>query len=427
VKKQTMDRRHFLGVSAGASLAACATLASGQEAAASDRIVVGVMGVHGRGRDLALGFAAQPGVEIGYICDVDSRALPPVLGALEKVQQRVPAAVEDFRKILDDSQVNVLAIAAPNHWHAPATILGCSAGKHVYVEKPCSYTAEEGEWAVAAARKHDRVVTMGTQRRSREIFRQAVQRMREGVIGNIRYARSWYANRRGSIGHGQPVPVPEWLNFDLWQGPAPRRPYKDNLVHYNWHWHWHWGNGELGNNGVHALDLARWGMGVDYPARITSAGGRYHFEDDQETPDTHLVTYEFDQRAIMWEGLSCDPLGPDGTAFGVSFHGDQGTLKMFDTGYRIFDMQRNQTEEVTGEGADAEHFADFLRCIREGGRPTADIEEAHKSTLLCHLGNIAQRTGRALRTDPANGHILDDPEAMQLWGREYEPGWQPEV
>jgi predicted dehydrogenase len=424
----TIHRRRFLKLSAGTGLASCTALAAGQEkSAAQDELVVGVMGVNGRGRGLAEGFARQPGVEVGYICDVDSRAIGRAIGALQSLQQRVPQGVEDFRRILDDRHVDILVIAAPNHWHAPATIAACSAGKHVYVEKPCSYTAQEGEWAVQAARTHNRVVTMGTQRRSRTPMIQAMDKIRQGEIGTVRYARCWYANRRPTIGHGKHTAVPEWLNFDLWQGPAPRRPYKDNLLHYNWHWHWHWGNGELGNNGVHALDLARWGMGVDFPSRVTSAGGRYRFDDDQETPDTHVVTFEFQDRAIMWEGLSCSPLGPDGTAFGVSFHGDKGTMKLFDSGYQIFDMFRKQIDEFSGPGADAEHFADFLSCIRSGGKPTADIEEAHKSTLLCHLGNIAQRTGRALNTDPANGHILHDSEAAGYWGREYAPGWQPQL
>jgi predicted dehydrogenase len=329
--------------------------------------------------------------------------------------------------MLDRPDLDILVVAAPNHWHAPATIAACSAKKHVYVEKPCSHTAQEGEWAVEAARKNNCVVTMGVQRRSRAPILEAMQKLHAGAIGNVRFARCWYANRRPSIGIGKQTEVPGWLNFDLWQGPAPRRPYQDNVLHYNWHWFWHWGNGELGNNGVHALDLARWGLQVDFPHSVTSTGGRYFYDDDQETPDTHVICFDFGDRAITWEGLSCNPLGPDGTAFGVSFHGDKGTMKLFDSGYQILDMSRKLTEEASGPGADEEHFADFLKCIREGGSPTADIAEAHKSTLLCHLGNIAQRTGRALRTDPANGRILADPAATQLWGREYEPGWTPRV
>ena len=423
---QSVSRRRFLEVGAGTSLAAYAAVAAANpSSSANETIVVGVMGVNGRGRALSLGFADRPGVEVAYVCDVDSRATKRAAGAVAEKTSKAPAVVGDFRRILDDPQVDMLAVATPNHWHAPATILACSAGKHVYCEKPCSYSPQEGEWSVQAARQNNRVVTMGTQRRSWQPIIQAMEKLHSGEIGPVRYARCWYANRRPTIGIGKQVEVPEWLDFELWQGPAPRRPYKDNLLHYNWHWHWHWGNGELGNNGVHALDLARWGMGVDYPTRVTSAGGRYRFEDDQETPDTHLATFEFGKRAILWEGLSCFPMGPGGTAFGVTFHGDKGTLELFDAGYRIYDMQRNQIAEFKGPASDTDHFDNFLNCIREGGRPSADIEEGHKSTLLCHLGNIAVRTGHTLNVDPTNGHILDDAQTAGLWNREYEPGWKP--
>lgn len=423
-----LNRRGFLRCGVGTGVAAYAAAAAGGTWQEDDRpLVVGVMGVNGRGRQLATGFAACPQVEVAYICDVDARATATALAALAEVQTRPAEGVGDFRRILDDPQVDILIVAAPNHWHAPATILACQAGKHVYVEKPCSHTAQEGEWAVEAARRHNRVVTVGTQRRSQLSFIEAANRLRQGEIGTIRYARSWYFNRRGPIGKGQVTSPPDWLDYALWQGPAPHREYKDNLIHYNWHWHWHWGNGELGNNGVHGLDLARWGMGVDFPTRVTSAGGRYRFDDDQETPDTHLVTYEFGDRAILWEGISWSPMGPQGSAFGVTFHGDEGTMEWFDCGYRIFDMQRKLVHEHTGSFTDVAHYEDFLRCVRHGGQPTADIDEAHRSTLLCHLGNIAHRVGRSLKTDPRNGHILDDTDAAAQWTREYAPGWEPRV
>ena len=427
-----IDRRHFLewGAAAGAALATT-TAVRGDESAkkvsANDKIVVGIMGVNGRGSGLAQGFLANPGAEIGYVCDVDERAVAKALAAIESKQSRKPQGVGDFRRMLDDKSLDAIVVATPNHWHAPATILGCSAGKHVYVEKPCSHNPREGELAVAAARKNNRVVTMGSQRRTWPAVVEAIEKVRGGEIGRVLYARSWYTNRRESIGHRQPEPPPSWLDFTLWQGPAPERPYKSNIVHYNWHWHWHWGNGELGNNGVHGLDVARWGLGVDFPTRVTSGGGKYRHDDDQETPDTHLVTYDFGEKTIGWEGLSWSSYGSGGTGFGISFHGDKGTLVIQNSDYKIFDTQNKEIAANTSRGGDADHIANFLDCIRSGARPNADIEEAHKSTLLCHLGNIAYRVGRALNLDAKNGHILGDEQAAAMWTREYRPGWEPKV
>jgi len=436
VSTMSLSRRRFHQV-AGAAAVSASVLGRGyhtQAAAAEsdsamDKITVGVMGVNGRGSALAQAFMSQKNCEVAYVCDVDSRALDRVVALVANKQpDRRPQGVVDVRKMLDDKSLDVLVCAAPNHWHAPATILGCSAGKHVYVEKPCSHNAAEGEMAVAAARKNNRVVTMGTQRRSFPAIQEGIKKIHDGAIGRLLYARTWYNNKRPSIGHGKPAEVPSWLNYELWQGPAPERQYKDNLIHYNWHWHWHWGNGELGNNGVHALDVARWGMQVDYPVRVTSSGGRYRWDDDQETPDTHLVAFDFaDEKTILWEGLSWSPLGPMLDGFGASFHGDQGSLVLAGDGYKILDMGNKEVEKKGGGGGDGVHVANFVDCIRNEKRPNADIEEAHKSTLLCHLGNIAHRVGRVLQTDPKNGRILEDPEAMKLWGREYRPRWEPAI
>jgi predicted dehydrogenase len=218
-----------------------------------------------------------------------------------------------------------LICAAPNHWHAPSTILACSANKHVYVEKPCCHNPREGELMIEAARKHNRAVQMGSQRRSGPGTIQAIKALHEGVIGRVYLARSWYNNRRGPIGKGKPTAAPKHLEYDLWQGPAPRVPYMDNRVHYNWHWFWHWGNGELGNNGIHTLDLCRWGLAVDYPIRVTSSGNRYHWNDDQQTPDTHTVCFEFKgKKQISWQGKSCNR---HRGSF-VTFYGTDGTLDL---------------------------------------------------------------------------------------------------
>ena len=433
--QRELDRRLFL--KAGATIAAASAAHQGkplhsqeesQKESPNERIALGVMGVNGRGGAITKGMMARPNTQIAYVCDVDQRAAERAAGYVEKTSGTKPKVVTDFRRILDDQQVDALAVATPNHWHAPATIMGCNAGKHVYVEKPCSHTAAEGEWSVQAARNNNRVVQMGTQRRSWPAIVEGINKVRSGEIGDVLYARTWYNNRRGSIGVGKQVDVPDWLDWDLWQGPAPRVPYKDNIVHYKWHWYWHWGNGELGNNGVHGIDVARWGLGVTYPVRVTAGGGKYRHQDDQETPDTMMVTIDFPEgKTITWEGLSWSPLGVHDKGFGISFHGTEGTLIVRDAGYTVFDMQRKETDAESGPGGDADHFQNFLDAIRDGSRPNADIEKAHQSTLLCHLGNIAYRTGSTLNTDPKNGRILDDPVAQKLWSREYAKGWEPQV
>jgi predicted dehydrogenase len=424
-----LDRRGFLQSTAAASAAlGAAAIARPTRGAASanEKIAVGVMGLS-RGSALAAAVASLPNAEVAYLCDVDSRRLETIAKSIGVKQARKPTGVGDFRKILDDPAVDALVIAAPDHWHALATILACAAGKHVYVEKPCSHNPREGELAIAAARKHNRVVQVGTQRRSWPGVIEAIDKLRAGAIGEVLYSRGWYANHRPSIGKGKPAPVPEWLDYSLWQGPAPERPFKDNVLHYNWHGFWHWGTGELGNNGVHALDLCRWGLGVDYPTRVTAGGGKYRYDDDQETPDTQTVTFDFGGKSILWEGLSWSPRGMEGESFGVTFHGTRATMVLSGNGYAVYDLTNKEVSKGTGPGSDEIHLADFFASIRGERRPHADIEEGHKSTLLCHLGNIAYRTGRALACDPHTGHIEHDPEAMRLWTREYRPGWEPKL
>jgi predicted dehydrogenase len=422
-----LSRRTFLGHTAVAGTALALRPRLRAAASPGDKIVVGIMGVNGRGADHARSFSALPNVEIAYLCDVDTRASERLAKALGGKLPRAPKLVTDFRRMLDDKSVDVISIAAPDHWHAPATILACAAGKHVYVEKPASHNAREGELAIAAARKHNRVVQLGTQRRSYPGVLEAMQKLRDGALGRVLFARGWYNNTRASIGHGKPAPTPAWLDWDLWQGPAPEREFHDNYVHYNWHWFWHWGTGELGNNGIHSLDICRWGLGVDYPTRVTSGGGKYRHEDDQETPDTQTVTFDFGDKSIAWEGRSWHPRGFEGTTFGIAFYGEKGTLLIDGGNWKILDFKGAEVDQGTSSASDKPHYENFLDCIRTGQRPRADIEEGHKSTLLCHLGNIAWRTGHTLNIDPKTGRILDDPAAQKLWSREYRKGWEPKV
>jgi predicted dehydrogenase len=419
---EKLNRRHFLGAAASGVAWGVSTAASVQ-----DKLVVGVMGTGGRGTEHARQFAKIPNVEVAYVCDVDEKRVQRAAAEVDKASGKAPKAVPDFRRILDDKDVNILVIATCNHWHAPAAILACAAGKHVYVEKPCSHNPREGELMVEAANKYDRRVQMGNQRRSWPKIIEAIQEVRSGAIGRAYFAQAWYQSVRPSIGKGKEAAPPAGLDYDLWQGPATRRPFHDNYLHYNWHWFWHWGNGELGNNGIHMIDLCRWGLGVDYPNRVTSAGGRYRFPDDQETPDTHIVSFDFaDRKSITWEGFSCVQM-PDGKVADVMFYGDNGTLALHGGGYTISDPKGKEIRKATGPAGDLGHITNFLDSIRNGEKLNSPIDEGHKSTLLCHLGNIAHRTGRALRCDPQTGRILEDSSAMTYWSREYAPGWEPKV
>lgn len=421
-----VPRRSFLAASA--ALGAAAAAGKVRASSPSENLVIGVMGVNGRGSSLAETFG-RVGAEIAFICDVDARAAAKCASAVAERQQHAPETVGDYRRVLDSETVDALVIAAPNHWHAPAGIAACAAGKHVYVEKPCCQNPAEGEWFVAAARKHDRVVQHGTQRRSWPGMQELMARLHDGVIGRVLSARSWYNNRRDSIGRGHAMAAPEALDYELWQGPAPRVPYRSNLIHYNWHWFWRWGNGELGNNGVHVLDLCRWGLDVDYPVRAVSAGGRYRFDDDQQTPDTHLVSFEYaDGRMISWEGRSCSPYGFENSQFGATFYGTEGTIVIGDEAWKQLDMHNREVASGSvGPAGDTGHVKNFVAAVKAGEHGPADIEVAHKTALLCHLGNISHRTGRALVTDAANGHIIGDDEAAALWRREYAPGFEPVV
>ena len=429
-----MKRRRFVKT---VSTAAAGVLGTPRfvKASPSEKVVVCVMGLNGRGTELAKRFAKTPNAEIASLCDVDSTVLAKAATTLG-----VKKTIGDFRRALDDKSIDALVIATPDHWHAPATILALAAGKHVYLEKPCSQNPREGELLVDAQRKAKRVVQMGTQRRSSPRAIEAVQAIREGVIGRPYFARAWYANSRKSIGRGKQAPVPANLDYELWQGPAPRTPYRDNVIHYNWHWFRRWGTGEINNNGTHEIDVARWALGVDHPVRVTSAGGRYHFEDDWEFTDTQEAAFEFEGgRAIAWQGRSCNPYPIEGRGRGTIVHGTSGTMVIDQDGYTVYDLDKKMVKQnviapsndpLAPSGDDeltGLHIANFVEGVRTGSPVTQPIEEGAKTNLLCHLGNIAQWTGRALKVDPATGHIVGDDQAMTYWQREYAPGWAPVV
>ena len=429
-------------VSAPAGAAEAGSTASPRQPGANGKVVTAVIGTNGRGLAHIDCLTGLPEAEISYICDVDDRAIAKGIKATLKRQKSEPKGIKDFRKVLEDKSVDVVTIATPDHWHAPMAILALAAGKHVYVEKPCSHNPAEGELLIQAVAKSGRICQMGNQRRSFPNMQQAMKELHDGIIGKTYFARAWYDNKRGSIGHGKPASVPSWLDYDLWQGPAPRRPFQDNLIHYNWHWFWNWGTGEALNNGTHEVDVCRWALGVNWPTRVTSNGGRYQFEDDWQTPDTQVIGWDYAEgKTITWEGRSCNGFPVEGLERGSLIYGTEGVALLDGNNYTVFDKKNKKVKETKGNeqgdatntvsasgiGLDRAHIKNFLDCVRSGQQPNSPITEGHKSVGMLHLGNIAWRVGRELHLDPENGHIKNDADAMKLWSRQYEPGWEPRV
>ena len=435
-----MKRRHFLKQS---SLAAAGGLTIlnfpvfGKQAP-SNKVILAVMGLNGRGAYHAGKFSQMPGVEVAYLCDVEDGAVKKGMDAL-KHAARKPVVEKDIRKLVTRTDFDALVVAAPDHWHAPAALLGLANGKHIYLEKPCGHNPFESELLIQAQKKYGKIIQVGSQRRSFPTLIEAVREVRAGIIGNPYMAKSWYTNARESIGRGKVIPPPANLDFELWQGPAPRKAYQDNVVHYNWHWFWNWGTGEACNNGNHELDCCRWFLNVGFPTKVTSAGGRYAFNDDWETPDTQIASFEFDdQKVITWEGRSCSAYPVEGNGRGFIIYGDKGTLVNFGgEGYTIYGLKNELIKEIksgsksdptntisASGNADLFHLRNFLEGIRGQATITAPIDEGHKSVLLCHLANIAQRTGSTLQCDPQNGHITGNKAAEKLWRRRYQKGWE---
>ena len=440
-----LNRRKFVkkGLWAGAGLAVGLSAKSyGNILGANDRIHLAVAGLNSRGHahvSAAQSFASK--TRVLALCDVDNRVFKKVH---DRYQDYLGSKVEtyaDVRILLENKDIDALTIATPDHWHAPMAIMAMNAGKHVFLEKPCCYNPQEGEWLMDVQRKTKMKLQVGNQQRSASTSMEMVDKIKEGVIGEVRYGKAWYANTRGSIGVGKEQAVPDWLDWELWQGPAPRKPYKDNLVHYNWHWFWHWGTGEINNNGLHELDICRWALGVDIPNEVTSSGGRFHFDDDWEFYDTQIASFTFsDQKMITWEGRSCNGHPFNKRSRGASIHGDNGSIVVDRNGYEIYDQKGKLIAEAREKetnaggaqdlvgigGLDNYHMLNFIEAIQKDQALNSPIDEAHKSNLLCHLGNMAQAKGGSLKIDEKTGQPLDD-QAMSLWSREYEPGWEPVV
>ena len=434
-----ITRREFTSGAAALAVAASAKSYS-QIMGANDRLNFAVIGLHSRAyAHLASLKANKAKARISHVCDVDSVTLQKFAAATQESMGTAPATDKDFRNILALKEVDAITIATPDHWHAPMAIAGLQAGKNVYVEKPCSHNPAEGALLVQAQQKYKKLVQMGSQRRSSALYIDIIKQIHDGLVGRAYSAKAWYSNTRKSIGIGKVAPIPSTLDWDLWQGPAPRQPYKDNVQPYNWHWFKTWGTGEALNNGTHEVDVCRWALGVDLPKRITASGGRYQFKDDWQFYDTLVTSFEYDDKLILWESNSCNGMKTYDRDRGVVIVGTTGSVVIDTGGYEVYDLNGVKTSEhMVGKaaassdltGADSltdSHFANFIAAIRTGEKLTQPIESGNISVTMLQLSNIAWDVRRELKLDPATGNILEDKEAMKSWGRDYEKGWAPHL
>ncbi|MGA7523518.1 MAG: Gfo/Idh/MocA family oxidoreductase [Acidobacteriaceae bacterium] len=440
-----ITRRDFLDklATGAAGLAVASTAKSyAQILGANDRLTFATIGLHGRAyAHLSALQANRATARLAAVCDVESNILAKFVAAASQTLGYRPDSAGDFRRLLERKDIDAVSIATPDHWHTPMAIDALQAGKHVYVEKPCSHNPAEGALLIAAQKKYRKLVQMGTQQRSSPHTIEIVQRIHEGLIGRAYYGMAWYANTRKSIGTGHEVPVPATLDWNLWQGPAPRQRYRNNVQPYNWHWFRIWGTGETLNNGTHEVDVCRWALGVDYPNRVSASGGRYQFKDDWQFYDTLVTSFEYDDKLLSWEGRSCSGMKIYNRDRGSTILGTTGSVLVDRDGYEIYDLDGHKTGEYRVPknnanssadviGADSmtdAHFANFIAGITKGEKLHAPIEVGNVAVTMLQLSNIAWEVQRLLNLDTANGKIQHDPEAMKGWTREYQPGWEPKL
>jgi predicted dehydrogenase len=415
-----VSRRNFLQtMAAGTATAALSSTARSyaQIVGSNERLNFAVIGLNGRAyAHLSSLHANSDHARITHVCDVESNILAKFAAATEKKMGTAPATEKDFRRLLERKDIDAITIATPDHWHAPMAIAGVEAGKHVYVEKPCSHNPAEGVMLVAAQKKYGKLVQMGSQQRSSPHTIEIVQKIHDGIVGRPYYAKAWYSNQRKSIGVGKVAPVPVTLDWDLWQGPAPRQPYKDNVQPYNWHWFRTWGTGETLNNGTHEVDVCRWALGVDFPS------------------------FAYDDKLIDWEGKCCQGMKFYGRDRGSCIMGTTGSVIVDRDGYEIYDLagkkqsefraKQGETSSADLVGADSmtdRHFANFIAGVRTGEKLNAPVAVGNVAVTMLQLSNIAWEVSRELHLDASTGKIMNDPEAMKGWGREYEKGWAPHL
>jgi len=431
-----VHRRYFLMASAAAGLSGRSL-----KAGASDTVRIACVGVRSQGREHLRRYGKMPDVEIAALCDVDESVLNTRLADVEAMGRKRPAAYSDLRKLLEDKSIDAISIATPNHNHTLQTIWACQAGKHVYVEKPCSHDMFEARQIVAAAKKYDRLVQHGTNSRSSGSARDAVRQMREGLLGDVYMARGLCFKSRDTIGRKPVEPVPAGVNYDLWLGPAPLREFTRNRFHYNWHWQWDYGNGDLGNQGIHQIDVCRWGLGVKYPTKVSAIGGHFMFDDDQETPNTLTTTFEFDKggKKVMmvfevrhwFSNHEAGIAAGDSNCVGAIFYGSKGYLSIDAEDFGKYRTFLGKAQEAGPSGDDVgNNWANFIGAVRSGQHSdlNAPIDEGAISTTLVHLANISYRVGRTLHFDADSYSCVGDAEANAMFRRKYrEPYMVPQL
>lgn len=424
-------RRSFL-MKAGTSAVVASAAGALSAASVSNRIRIGVIGPGGMGMNHVRNLARRDDVQIAAVCDVDSHRLETAAAHVASETRRRPTTTGDMRKVLDDPSIDAVLIATPDHWHAPAAILALDAGKHVYVEKPCCHNVREGRLMIDAVERSGKVLQVGTQSRSTECVADGIQRVLSGGIGDVLVAKAWNSQRRGSIGHSEPSEPPEHLNFDSWTGPAPQVPYRKNLLPGVWRWWYNFGCGDIGNDGVHDIDVALWGLGVStHPDRIACFGGKYFFDDDQQFPDTQYAQFEYwlqgdqkQRRQLIFEQRIWTRYTQGGYENGAAFYGTKGMLIMGHTvGWRLYGERNKLIAERTGRADLIAHHTNFFDSIRGTAKPNASVDVGHRAAAIVHLANIAARTGRVLNFDPEKEEILNDPESNRLLTRDYRDHW----
>ncbi len=438
-----ISRRTFVnGLAAGVAGSAFASTAKSyaQILGANDRVNFAINGLNGRGyAHLSSLQANNKTARVAYVCDVDDNIRAKFAGTAERVLGYAPKSEGDFRHALESKEVDAITIATPDHWHTPMAVLGLKAGKHVYVEKPSSQNPREGELIVAAQKKYGKQVQVGDQQRSSDYTIKMIQQIHDGYIGEAYMAKAWYANTRGATHYGKPTQAPATLNWDLWQGPAPRSEYRDKIHPYNWHWLRRYGTGETLNNGTHEVDVCRWALQAEIPHAVTASGGNYQYKDDWQFYDTLITNFEYPDKLISWEGRSRQGMRVYDRDRGLIVMGTKGSVVMDRGGYDVYDWKGKQIdtfrtghETSTGDliGADSmtdAHFANFIAAIHGQEQLHSPIPVANVTVTMLLLSNIAWFVNRKLNIDPENAHILDDAEAMKYWGRTYEPGWEVTV